>query len=84
MNALALPTTPADTYAPDVRAIAGRLSPKQREAIIECVDALDALTGEGFVVAEEAIFNLATAFNMPSDLEYGEWIRAHLKETSGE
>lgn len=60
--------------------IAGKLTTAQREAIIGCVDALAEMAGDGFCVPEDAIFELACAFYMPSHLEYGEWVRAYLQE----
>lgn len=59
-----------------------QLREAQRVALIACVDALDELAGEGFCVAEDAIFGLFSAFDGDPNLNYPEWIRAILKEQS--
>lgn len=65
--------------------IAATLTKAQRDALIECVDALSELGGEGFFVAEDAIFNLFEAFDGDPNLDYRQWVRAILeKQTDGE
>ena len=57
---------------------AAELTKAQREALIACVDALAELAGEGFCVAEEAIFNLFEIFggrHTHANEEYGVWVR---------
>ena len=44
--------------------VAARLTEAQRAALIACVDALDELAGEGFCVAEDAIFELFSALGI--------------------
>lgn len=66
----------------DAQAIADKLTKAQREAIIQCVDALNDLAGEGFCVAEDAIFELHNAFYGNGE-HYGEWIRALLENHDG-
>lgn len=58
--------------------ITERLTDAQKVAIIGCIDALALMAGEGFCVPEDAIYNLANAFDMPPHLEYGAWVRAAL------
>jgi len=62
--------------------IAASLTEEQRKALVACVDALADLAGEGFCVAEEAIFNLFEVFGGPhthANEEYGVWVRAILR-----
>lgn len=68
----------------DVATIARGLTKAQREAIIECVDALDYLTGEGHCIAEDAIYNLFSAFDGDIRLDYRDWVRALLSQDTGE
>lgn len=67
----------------DPQAIAARLSEAQKRALIQCVDALSELAGEGFCTAEEAIFELFSAFDGNPDLAYEQWVRSILGESNG-
>lgn len=65
----------------EVEEIARKLTDRQREALIACVDALSHQAGEGFCIAEDAIFDLFQAFNGPetdAGATYEEWVRNHL------
>lgn len=68
----------------EIAAIVRGLSKAQREALIECVDALAELAGEGYCVAEDAIFNLFEAFHGDSSLEYGPWVRTAFSQDTRE
>ena len=60
----------------EVEKIARKLTAKQRDALIACVDALAHQAGEGFAIAEDAIFDLFEAFNGPETdphATYEEW-----------
>ena len=67
----------------DPREIAASLTEAQRAALIQCVDALSELAGEGYCIAEDAIFNLHDAFGGDGSLEYEAWVRHHLEGKAG-
>jgi hypothetical protein len=62
----------------DIDNIVAGLSETQRAAIIQCVDALSHLAGDGFYSAEDAIFDLFVAFDGDPDLTYEQWVRSAL------
>lgn len=81
-------TTPADTPTPDVRAIAGSLSPRLRDALdYEERTYLEAceLNALGLVHLDVVKDADGTLIDLRTSLTpLGEQVAAHLKETSGE
>lgn len=72
----------------DAKKVAEGLTEAQRAALVQCVDVLNGFAGEGlmaevagrgYVGADDALYDLAVAFDMDDRLEYTDWVRDHLR-----